>query len=581
MSDYFGTNLSFDDFDRLLKKDDLVEEPAPPEVFLQDSRYLNLPPLSELQLEIMRHVTQIYKPHTLIQLLGEEEGLKYHEKYTVNEAICQLGKGSGKDHTSRISMAYIVYLLHCLRDPLEYYSKAPNVYVDLINLAVNAKQAQQVFFEPFKNLLLNSPYFEEKGFEPRVQEVLFWERPIRCFSGHSESESWEGFDPMLVVLDEISAFKTDAEVVNKDVRNANTASGIYNMAKLSVTSRFPKEGKVVLLSFPRYKNDFIQQKYNEYIDKRPPRTWGMKAATWDVNPTLDREDFDAEYVRNPIEAEARFNCNPPEMEDAFFRDPELVRKAFSHNNQIPYDEDGQWAKWFNGTDGVRRFIHVDLGLNRDAAALAMVHASGFKEVKTMAGVETLPVINMDLIKTWRAEFGHEINFASIRSMIVELCRKFDVAKVTFDMWQSIDMIQGLNNEGINAEWHTVSKKDYDTLSTAIYDGRFKGYYDEHLVEEELLKLRLITNTKVDHPNKGSKDKADAVAGATFQCLQHLPVATPVEIEIWTESVDSEVMEANLDEIKDQIFEEEETERPQHQPNREMPDDLKDFLMEML
>jgi hypothetical protein len=581
MSDFYGANLEFEDFDRLLKKDDLIEEPAPPQVFLQDSRFLNQPLLSEKQFEIMRHITQIFKVHTLVQLYGEEKGLEYHEKYTVNEAICQLGKGSGKDHTSRISMAYVVYLLHCLRDPLEYYNKAPNVYIDLINLAVNAKQAQQVFFEPFKNLLLTSPYFEEKGFEPRVQEVLFWERPIRCFSGHSESESWEGFDPMLVVLDEISAFKTDAEVQNKESRNANTASGIYNMAKLSVSSRFPKEGTAVLLSFPRYKDDFIQQRYNQYLELRPPRTWGMKASTWDVNPTISREDLEAEFIRNPIEAEARFNCNPPEMEDAFFRDPETVRKAFSYNEQIPYDSEGRWEPWFNGSDGRTRFIHVDLGLNRDAAALGMVHASGFKEVKTLNGIETLPVINMDLIKTWKADFGHEINFASIRSMIIELCRKFDVAKVTFDMWQSIDMIQGLNQEGINSEWHTVSKKDYDTLSTCFYDGRFKGYYEKHLVEEELLKLRLITNTKVDHPNKGSKDQADAVAGATYQCLQHLPMATPVDIEIWTDSLETEELEDNLEKIKDQIMPKEEEERPQHTPEREMPDDLKDFLMEML
>ena len=47
-----GLNLELDDFSRLLNQDELVEEPVPLDVFVQDKRYLNLPPLSEIQTEI-------------------------------------------------------------------------------------------------------------------------------------------------------------------------------------------------------------------------------------------------------------------------------------------------------------------------------------------------------------------------------------------------------------------------------------------------------------------------------------------------------------------------------------------------
>ncbi len=117
---------------------------------------LGLPPLSEIQLEIVKHSTQILKLPTLQKLYGEEAGLEYYNKYTDNEVICMLGKGSGKDHCARISMAYTVYLLHCLRDPLGYFGKAHGVYIDLLNLAVNAQQAQRVFFEPLKNLFVSN-----------------------------------------------------------------------------------------------------------------------------------------------------------------------------------------------------------------------------------------------------------------------------------------------------------------------------------------------------------------------------------------------------------------------------------------
>jgi hypothetical protein len=529
MSDFIGLNLEFNDFDRLLRQDDLVETPVPIQVFVQDKKYLGLPPLSPIQEEIVKHSTQILKERTLISLHGEEAGREYYKKYTDNEVICMLGKGSGKDHCSRISIAYTAYLLHCLRDPLSYFGKAHGVYIDLLNLAVNAQQAQRVFFEPLKNLLLSSPYFNEVGFEPRVSEIFFFSRPVRCFSGHSESEGWEGYEVLTVVLDEIAAFKTDAELKG-ETRSKGSASAIYNMSKLSVMSRFPEVGKVILLSFPRYKGDFIEQRFYGAKEKKEPKTWFIKAATWEVNPTIKREQLESEYIRNPIEAAARFECNPPNMEDAYFRDPDLVRKAFTYSED-PINEDGTFKKWFNNTDQHVRFIHVDLALKRDRAALSLVHSPGLREVKTLNGIEKLPVINVDLVYSWEAGINEEINFSSIRQMIIDLCRKFDVAKVTFDRWQSIEMIQSLRSLTINADFHSVKKTDYDTLTSAIYDGRLRGYWNELLVEEELLKLRLFSNNKIDHPSSGSKDLADAIAGAVFNCIENISVSSEIEIEL--------------------------------------------------
>lgn len=529
MSDFLGLNLNFNDFDRLLRQDDLVETPVPIQTFVQDKKYLGLPPLSEIQAEIVMHSTQIFKERTLIAIHGEKEGRELYAKYTDNEVICMLGKGSGKDHCARISIAYTAYLLHCLRDPLNYYGKAHGVYIDLLNLAVNAQQAQRVFFEPLKNLLLASPYFNEVGFEPRVSEIFFFSRPVRCFSGHSESEGWEGYEVLTVILDEIAAFKTDAELKG-DTRSKGSASAIYNMSKLSVMSRFPEVGKVILLSFPRYKGDFIEQRYYGAREKKEPKTWFIKAATWEVNPTIKREQLESEYIRNPVEAAARFECNPPNMEDAYFRDPELVRKAFTYGEN-PIAEDGTFKNWFNGTDQHVRFIHVDLALKRDRAALALVHAPGLTEVKTLNGVERLPVVNVDLVYSWEAGNNEEINFSSIRQMIIDLCRKFDVAKVTFDRWQSIEMIQSLRSMSINADFHSVKKTDYDTLTSAIYDGRLRGYWNELLVEEELLKLRLFSNNKIDHPSRGSKDLADAIAGSVYTCIENIAVSGEIEIEL--------------------------------------------------
>ena len=594
MSDYnFGTNLDFHDFDLLLQKDDLIDEPIPIERFVTDRRYLGIEfPLSEIQVEIARHMSQVLKRETLIELngsdfLGGMDGGEYYDKYTVNEVVAQLGKGSGKDHTSRICFAYISYLMHCLRDPLEYYGKGHGVYIDLVNLAVNAKQAQQVFFDPLKNLLMSSPWANDVGFEPRVQEVYWFDRPVRMFSGHSEAEGWEGYEVLVVVLDEISAFKVDAELKG-ELRNKGSARVIYEMARASITSRFPKYGKVALLSFPRFRGDFIQQRYKSVIDDlteqgavildpkmgnkgidREGKTWAVKAATWEVNPTRHREEFDDEFRRDPIMARARFECEPPEMEDAYFRDAESVRRAFQYKSS-PINEDGQWEDWFIGTDSHPRFIHCDLGLKRDRSSLCMIHSPGLKEIKTFGRMEKLPLVEMDYLQYWQAEPYSEIPLAEIRRTIIDLTKKFNVVSVTFDHWNSAEMIQTLRSMNINADYHTVKKTDYDTLSTTIYDGRFRGFWDELLVEEELLKLKLINNTKVDHPTTGTKDLADSVAGATFMAIDNFITDAEIDIEVlyWDDSREAEdeddVVNRIVPGVKDRT-------------KRDMPFDLSEWL----
>ena len=87
MSDYLGINLNYDDFDKLLKQDELVEVPVSIETFVTDKKYLGLPSLSPIQLEIVRHSTQILKLPTLIKMYGEEAGTKWYADYTDNEVI--------------------------------------------------------------------------------------------------------------------------------------------------------------------------------------------------------------------------------------------------------------------------------------------------------------------------------------------------------------------------------------------------------------------------------------------------------------------------------------------------------------
>lgn len=901
MSDMGWLNLELDDFTQLVDEEELKEIPVDLDTFLTDKYYLGgagIKNISPVQRQIIEGIAQIYKLPTLIKIHGEEVGQKIWDE-TYHEIVAMCGKGGGKDFSSRIGFAYSIYKLHCLRDPIGYYNKAQGTYIDLLNIAINADQARDVFFKPLNNILSASPYFQERGFEPRKSSLEFYECPIRLFSGNSEAESWEGLDLLLVVLDEIAAFKglgpnvpvltPDGWVKNGDLRvgdkvigadgkatsiqgvfpmgqkevfeiefedgetaqcsedhiwnvdeysdgrrktnknlqlkdfkslelkgkwnqkrysipvvqpvefnslgdlpidpyvmgillsegslrgkvvsfangddfiveevkcrlpgyeiktsdgvswrinnsgklkaqleelglwghkadtkfipelylrasvnerkmllrglmdgdgtvarghgsyktvsdnlardvielcrslggvpmgkrhpswypneNGNriqcldawnisprvpfnpfflprkaekfklhkrtlkrsivdvrslgyeeemtcikvanddglyvindyvvthntdsqfqksgggaqrlSASGIYDMSKNSVVSRFADIGKTILLSFPRFQGDFICQRYEE--TENDPNVLRIKAPTWVMNPYVTRESLEPQFIRNPIQAKMRFGCEPPEMIDAFFRDPAQVRRCFRGDWEIknkgeltekvvyheipdlfPINDDGTIKPWFKAEDDHTRYIHVDLGLKRDRAAICMVHSPGVRNIEVEEGVfEKLPVVKMDLVHFWEASEGKEIDFQNIREFIKLLARKFPVGLVTYDRWQSVDTIQILKKRGINCDTHSVKRNDYDTLSTAFYDGRFSGYFHKILVEDELLKLQVLDNGKVDHPEGLHDDLAQALASAVWNCCEFADLDMEIDISILGDEEDWETLE---------------------------------------
>ncbi len=163
--------FSFNDIIDILDGEEFEERPVDLRTFVTSQDYLGLPPLSDYQYTLIEKSSQIYKESTLIKLFGEDEGKRMF-KQTCNEIIAQLGKGSGKDYTATISVAYQVYLLLCLKDPATYYGKPPGDSIDILNIAINAQQANNVFFKGFKTRIDRSPWFSGK-YESKASEMKF------------------------------------------------------------------------------------------------------------------------------------------------------------------------------------------------------------------------------------------------------------------------------------------------------------------------------------------------------------------------------------------------------------------------
>jgi len=508
-------------------KGDLFEfEPVPLKIFLREKKYLGLPELSPKQYEAIEYATQVYYPDTLKEL-------GWRQRRYVREVTLLWGKGSGKDFVSRIILLRVAYLLMALENPQEYYYGKGHMCgveaIHMLNTASSKVQAGNTFFTPLGRYVAKSPFFKDRG-EVLTTEIRF-EKAIYLFSGHSEAEAQEGLNLIVVILDEIAAFKTDDEIA--DIRRLRlrknipqSASSLYDFATTSVATRFAKVGKVVLLSFPRFKGDFITTRYG--IGKKDPLVYVSKGTTYEVNPTKTLDDFDYERKRNPIRFQCRIQCNPGAAEDAFFKNEAAIRRSFSRDFSSPIDsQTNRFKSSFICGDRFPRYGHVDLAKNRCRAAFSVVHAYDVRkhEVKTKKGtiMVELPLIKMDVLMYFVALPGGEINFEEIQDRLLELVeqRGFFLDLLTFDGYQSIQMMQTMESKGITVDLQSVdrTREAYETWQDAIYGGRFLGYYNKILVEDEIPYLVDVKGRKIEHRQGHEKDGADAVAGATNNCVK--------------------------------------------------------------
>ena len=596
---------NYNDFLDALEGDEFAEKPVTIEQFVTDKKYLGLPPLSEYQYTMIKAMTQIYKKETLIKLWGEEEGTKIF-KQTCSEVILQLGKGSGKDYTSTIACAYMVHLLLCLTDPARYYGKPPGDAIDIINIAINAVQANRVFFKGFNQRIEKSPWFQGK-YIAKANMVEF-DKSVTVHSGHSEREAWEGYNVLVIILDEISGFELESTTGHEQ---AKTASSIYKMYRASVNSRFPDFGKVILLSFPRFKLDYIQQKYNEAIAEKEvvlrhhkfkvdpdlpdgtegnefeieweedhilsykvPRMYALKRPTWEINPTRNIDDFTIDFYTDPTDALSRFACMPPDATDAFFRNRAVIEKAFSDPN-LNVDTYGRIRDEFKPKDDKMYFMHVDLAQKHDHCAVAMAHVDGWVTMKIGEQYkEAAPRIVVDAVRYWTPTKSKSVDFTEVKDYIVSMRdRGFNIKLVTFDRWNSHDMMQQLGVHGMKTETLSVAKKHYEDLSLCLTEERLHGPKIQLLIDE-LLQLRIVKD-KVDHPRKGSKDLSDAVTGAVYNAVALTPPDADKAVEIYTYSG---VFQGEIEKLREESEARLNKNNTIRMPERkEMPKNLREFM----
>lgn len=456
-----------------------------------------------------------------------------------------LNHNSGKDSISAIAMTRMIYVLLSYKNPQLYFGGLDKTSpIDFVNIARSSHQAKNVYFMYLKNMVKKKSFWKYFGEPDILQQAIRFPKNITCYSGHSKGESLEGYSPFMYILDEISAFPgiDELKVSSKNLRGSITsAEYIDGILNSSMTSRFPNTGIGILLSYPRYQNDPIQQAYNAGL--KESYTYVDKGSTWEVNLSKKKEDFKKDFDKNNEDAMAKYCCEPMAIESAYIKDKQAILEMFDpyRDNPIVDLEANKYKDFFKPL-GTIYSIHVDLALTKDSCGFVMGHLGdsivkhkcGRCGVYTKKGDKTclncgasetdfkeehLPTVEIDLIEKISPPHKGEIEISDIVKKIVHLKDTGFNLFVTFDQYQSASSIQILKSNKIDAERISVDRtpEAYETLKELIYDRRIQAYEHDDLKTE--LEWIIFDGKKVDHlPNK-SKDIADALAGVCFNLIK--------------------------------------------------------------
>lgn len=530
-----------------IPKRDYRWNPVDPLTFLKSPKYLNLE-------------EQLYPK------VGEEFVKMNSGDYV--EIVLTGAIGTAKTTLALWTTAYQVYLLSCLRDPQATFGIERASEILFVFQSLNATLAKQLNYDRFRSLITNSPFFMEWfPCDPKINtECIFPNRIIvRPVSGQDTAAI--GQNVFGGLMDEVNFMEvTENSAKTVDGGEYNQATALYNSLSRRRKSRFMKDGKLpgvfCLVSSKRYPGQFTDQKAEEA--KTDPTIYIYDKRTWDVLPAdrfsgkwfdvfigdlnrkpriiekgdpINREKDKDLIVSVPIEYYEEFKTDllnalrdiagvSTLAQFPFILDNDAVAACFNQNQSCLTRDAVDFASSKLGIlphkflrPDEPRWVHIDLSKTGDATGIACGFVDGFQKIHIGDGIkELLPHITFDFMLRVIPPKGGEINYQKIRDLIYKLKDEgLNIKWISCDSFQSTDMIQLLRRKGYTTGLLSIDRniEPYSFLKTAFYQGRI-ACPAHPFVQKELARLEIDQKKfKVDHPEDGSKDVADAMAGTVF------------------------------------------------------------------
>lgn len=174
------------------------------------------------------------------------------------------------------------------------------------------------------------------------------------------------------------------------------------------------------------------------------------------------------------------------------------------------------------------FVHLDMSYTGDMTGIAGVFIRGKKHSLGELDQAKDLFYSLAFSVNIKAPKGRHISFEKNRNFIYWLKEKgFNIKGITSDTFQSYDTGEALRAKGYPYSVLSVDRVDtnrvcipYQYLRSTIYEKRLEIYEDKLLISELIDLERNMDTGKIDHPDGGLKDIADATCGAIYNASKH-------------------------------------------------------------
>jgi hypothetical protein len=438
-------------------------------------------------------------------LLGPDPEKVFDNGSPFNILCLIAGKGAGKDFLGAAFLVYCLYVLLCMKDPRskECLDWPVSDAIDMLIVSFTAEQARDVSFDKVKQMVRNWAWLKmhyliidgdrminpsNKG-KPEIlllaDQIKTWHN-IRIKAEHSANESFEGYNVLVWIMSESSAFKG---------RNSKVQNGkkVYNTLRSSASSRFQNKWKGMVYSYLRENEltDFTWQLYNDsendptiYRDLCYP--WQFKPAKYYSAHTFDFEGIQVPVIpyqddatSNPEFFRMAYLCQIPRIGERAIS-AEVIEAAIHRHepiitieNVVAPNMDGEMKvkAVIRGLEDPSRFMYdylitVDLGEKYAATGIAIQHHDprvGY--VLDCVGAWT------PIVATRKDEKSVPVDMDDVKERLIDFGLRIPGARIGFDQWQSILYASELNKRGIKTEmYHVQQVRDYKLFRQAMSAG---------------------------------------------------------------------------------------------------------------
>jgi hypothetical protein len=449
-----------------------------------------------------------------------------------------LGRGGTKTTMAAGFSAWLTHIIMAQADPHRYFALNAQKSLKIQNVATAEIQANE-FFQAYKTAITNITWFDGR-YDDKEKSIEFGRLPGKASKpvpqliaamASANSRSGRGGDVVVYVHDEMAHSEKDGD----GKVGARSDKSLWRAYFAAVRTRGKARGIGMCLSSPAEADGKLYELFEGAENGRVKNVVMIQVSTWGMIPGHTRENYQDEYDLDPDGADMEYGAQfysgqsnlIPNAEVKLDRAVEngkllglVARRA--HYFQDERLKDPQTGKYRRDlAQPWDYWAHLDTSKGGNRLALAVAHMEG-------------PFTVLDHLRIWE-RLPHYRD--ELEPYIIRLHQHFGGLRgMSFDQYNSLELIQNLTDAGIRAEELTFTAEINDALARnlmsimseksvtlAVYPTEFMGPLpkkgggwddgpDEADIAMWIARKEIAAAKKIYTARTGSKEKRFWVAG---------------------------------------------------------------------